>query len=204
MSNDSNTVQALHAAKARRSQAAGELAEAEIRAAADAADLEVCRALVVTLETARAAAIVAAKPDAALAADTELLKARITFEIAAARASASTAKHAAAVAELHQAEAAVTQTARRVIDAEMIDLAGTFSATLDAALALGERLRELTLRDEPTAWGSGPTLPAQVAAALERLPRQNPYDVPMSVLRNGEFSHAFARRLSELIDVAAR
>jgi hypothetical protein len=193
----------LAAAKIRRGEAVTALKVAAETVVRDDSKVAACKATVDALSETRAGAIAAAKPDAVIATDAELLRARVTLEIAVSRAAASTAKHAAAVAELREAEAAVTQAARRVVDAEMVELARTFSAALDAALALGERLRELSMRDEPTALGSAPTLPATVTEALERMPQPNPYDTPMHVLRNGQHSHAFAHRLAELIDVSA-
>jgi hypothetical protein len=191
---------ALESAKTRRGDAHSAVAAAAIRAGCDAADALVCEQLVQTLAEARAGAIAAAKPDAALAADTELLKARITFEIAVSRAAASTAKHVAAVADLHQAEAAVTEAARAVLDLEMTDLAAKFSEAFDGALALGNELLALSLRDQkPTPMGAVSTLPLEVERALDRLPRPNPLNMPMNVLRGfGRYSGAWEQRMREL------
>jgi hypothetical protein len=56
-----------------------------------------------------------------------------------------------------------------------------------------------------------PPIPVEVTRALERMPRRNPYDIPVSELRFGTSSDAWARRLEELtaddapidVDVAA-
>jgi hypothetical protein len=83
---------ALATAKTRRAEASTALQVAAVSTSADLLDVDVCKAHVAAVEQARAAAITAAKPDAAMKADSALLTARITLEIAAARAKASTKK----------------------------------------------------------------------------------------------------------------
>jgi hypothetical protein len=200
MSNDQSIRQALRDAKTRRGEARTAMAETEIRAAADAADVLACEGHVITLSRARAAAIVAAKPTAVIAVDAELLRASVVGEIAAARSVSSAAKHTETVAALRAAETDVRDSAKRVIDCELIELAGRVTSGLDAVLALGEQLRELSLREGfPTTVGARSTVPPEVERALARLPQPNPYDVPMDVLRGGVRSDAWARRLAELI-----
>src|SRR5580692_6242283 len=112
----------LTTAKTHRAQAGTALQVAAVSASADLRDVDGCKTHVAAVEQARAAAITAAKPEAAMKADSALLTARITLEIAAARAAASTAKHTAAVAADIAAKAAVNQAARAVIDFQMLDL----------------------------------------------------------------------------------
>jgi hypothetical protein len=187
-------------ALARRGHCNRAVAEAEIHAAADAADVLACEGHLITLGRSRAAAIAAAKPTAVIAVDAELLRASVVREIAAARSLPSTAKHAEAVTASRDAETAVTQAAKAVIDSEMVDKARAFTAALDAALAIGEQLRELAHLDgQPSALGAPSRLPPEVERALERLPKQNPYDTPLHILRNGSGSSgAWKRRLAEL------
>lgn len=192
---------ALEATKLKRIEAITAVDEATIHASCDAADLEVCRAHVLTFERGRSNAVAACRVDDVITLDTELLRARITVEIAASKAAASTAIHANAVTELRQAEAAISDTAQAVLDDELIGLAGEFVQALDAAFALGEHLRVLSGSDAfhrplnvaPVA------LPAEVTRALARLPLRDQLRVPVDVLRGaGEVSALRAKRLAEL------
>jgi hypothetical protein len=189
----------LTTAKTHRAQAGTALQVAAVSASADLLDVDVCKTHVAAVEQARAAAITAAKPEAAMKADSALLTARITLEIAAARAAASTAKHTAAVAADIAAKAAVNQAARAVIDFQMLDLAAEFTAALDAALKIGARLRELSLRDNrPTAMGDRSTLPAAVEQALLRMPPLDPLHTPVHILRGAGTSTAWSDLYREL------
>jgi len=186
-------------------------AEAAIRARADAADVLVCEKLVQTLAEKRAAAITAAKPAAAMKAESALMAARITLEIAVAKATASTAKHTAAVDTAKAERIAKAQRAAAVIDSEMIVMAAEFSQALDAALEIGERLQNLASRNllNVPVNVSVPRVPPAVVAALERMPKPDPFNTPIHILRNGASSNAWAERFAELtaddepIDVAA-
>jgi hypothetical protein len=191
----------LEAAKIRRTEFTTSAAEAQIRADADAADMLACQTHVEQLEQVRSGAKAACKVDSVIAVDAELLRARVAVECAAGKATSTAAEHTNAVAELRDAETAVGECARRVIVSEMVDLAGEFTAALDAAEAIGRELEALSLRDgSPAAIGTGPTLPAAVARALERLPARNPLDVPIYELRGGGMrSDRWARRLAELM-----
>ena len=194
---------ALTAAKIRRADAGTAAAEAAIRAKADCADLEVCSAQVVKLAQRRVAAIAAAKPDRVVAVDGELLRAKVGAEIAEARAAKSAERRDAAVVALHDAEAGVAAAAQSALDAEPIALAGAFPAALDAALEIGAKLQSLSADDPLNRRIDTPpvTLPPKVIAALARMPTPNPYDVPISILRNGHAgSDARARRLRELTE----
>jgi hypothetical protein len=185
--------------------------EAAIRASADAANVLVCEKLVQTLAEKRAAAITAAKPAAAMKAESALMAARITLEIAVAKATASTAKHAAAVDAAKAERIAKAQRAAAVINAEMEVMAAEFLQALDAALKIGERLQDLASRNllnVPVNISVPPVAPA-VLAALERMPKPDPFNTPIHILRNGVTSTAWAERFAELtaddepIDVAA-
>ena len=190
---------ALATAKTRRTEASTALQVAAVSASADVLDVDVCKAHVAAVEQARAAAITSAKPAAAMKADSALLTARITLEIAAARATASTAKHTAAVAADIAAKAAVAQAARAVIDFQMLGLATEFTAALDAALRIGARLRELSLRDNrPTSMGAASTLPVAVEEALLRMPPLDPFNTPVHILRGAGSSTAWSDRFREL------
>jgi hypothetical protein len=139
-------------------------AEAAIRENADAADVLVCEKLVQTLAEKRATAITAAKPAAAMKAESALMAARITLEIAVAKA---TAKHAAAVKAVKAERIAKAQRAAATIDLEMIGMAAEFLQALDAALAIGERLQALSSRNllsVPVNVSMPPVPPAVVAA----------------------------------------
>jgi hypothetical protein len=135
-----------------------------------------------------------------IAVDAELLRASVVREIAAARSVSSTAKHAETVAALRDAETAVTQAARAVLTGEMVSLAAEFTAALDAALAIGRQLEEMTMGDQsPRALGFGPTWPAVVTAALDRMPKLHSLDTPLHILRNGGgSSDAWASRFKQL------
>jgi len=190
---------ALATAKTLSAETCTALQVAAVSASADLLDLDVCKAHVATVEQARAAAITAAKPAAAMEADSASLSARITLEIAAARSAASTAIHTAAVAADIAAKAAVRQAARAVIDSEMLSLAAEFSAALDAALKIGARLRDLSQRDGgPTAMGEKSTLPAAVEEALLRMPPLDPFHTPVHILRGAGRSTAWSDRFHEL------
>jgi hypothetical protein len=188
------------AANARRNDARTALAEATIRADADAADVLACEGHMTTLKRARATAIAAARPTAAIAVDAELLRASVVGEIAATRSVSSAAKHAEAVAALRAAEAAVAAAARAQIDSEMVELARQFEAQFDHAIETGEQLRELsTLDHKPIPLGARSTLPAAVTRALERLPKRNPLDTPIDQLRGAAVhSDRWSKRLAQL------
>jgi hypothetical protein len=144
-------------------------------------------------------------------AESALMAARITLEIAVAKATASTAKHAAAVDAAKAERIAKAQRAAAVINAEMEVMAAEFLQALDAALKIGERLQDLASRNllnVPVNISVPPVAPA-VLAALERMPKPDPFNTPIHILRNGVTSTAWAERFAELtaddepIDVAA-
>jgi hypothetical protein len=190
---------ALSKSKTQRAEATTEAAEAEIGAAADAADLLTCQEHAATLTKKRAAAVAANKPNSVISIDGELLRARVAVEIAESKATASTAKHASAVAALRDAETAVTHAALAVIDAESITLAAKFTAALDHALALGAELGVLSERNLLHNV-SMPPVPVEVTRALERLPQRNPYDIPVYEMRGGGGNgDAWRRRLAQLV-----
>ena len=192
------TNSALETAKSRRAQASTAVRVAAVSASADLLDAKACEGHVATLEKRRAGAVASNKPNSVISIDGELLRARVAVEIAASKSATSTVRHASAVAALHDAANAVTQAARAVIDSEMVALAVEFTAALDAALGIGEQLRELTLRDHPTSIGAASNLPAVVEQALSRMPRPDPLNTPLHILRNGGSSGALAKRLSDL------
>jgi hypothetical protein len=95
------------------------------------------------------------------------------------------------------AEAEVHKVAEAIVLDEMIELAGAFNASMDRAMEIGAGLEALSMREgRPTALGSAPPLP--VVRALEWLPKPNPLNVPLNILRGGGSSDAWARRLSRL------
>jgi hypothetical protein len=184
-------------------------AEAAIRARADAADVLVCEKLVQTLVEKRAAAIASAKPAAVLKTDLALLTARITLEIAVAKATGSTDEHAEAIKAAKVEQIAKAQRAAAVIDSEMVAMAAEFSQALDAALKIGERLQALASRNllNVPVNVSMPPVPPSVVEALKRMPPLDPFNTPVHILRNGTSSTAWAARFAELtaidVDVAA-
>jgi hypothetical protein len=181
-------------------------AETAIRASADALDVDLCKARVVAVEQARAAAITSAKPAAAMKAESALMAARITLEIAVARAKASTDEHAEAVKAAKVEQIAKAQRAAAVIDSEMVAMAAEFSQALDAALKIGERLQDLASRNllNVPVNVSLPPVPPAVVEALKRMPPLDPFNTPVHILRNGGISSdAWSRRFAELTDVAA-
>jgi trimeric autotransporter adhesin len=125
---------ALATAKTRRADSSTALQVAAVSASADVLDVDVCKAHVAAVEQARAAAITAAKPEAAMKADSTLLTARITLEIAAARAAASTAKHTAAVA---------ADIAMKTLSLRMTEPVRTMDAARYSEDSLGEALANL-------------------------------------------------------------
>jgi hypothetical protein len=178
---------ALAASKVRRCEARETASETAIHGAADAAELDVCRAHVTALEQRRSASVLACKPDEVLRTDSALLTARVAVEIAAAKASASAARHAAAVAVLRDADGEVSKAARAVIEGEMIELAIEVNAAFDHAMALGARLQAIAQRDpfRTPLHMLGQTLPAEVERALEKIPHPDLLRVPVHVLRAG-------------------
>jgi hypothetical protein len=193
---------ALSKSKTQRAAATTAAAEAEIRTAADAADVLTCEAHAATLTKKRAAAVAANRPNSVISIDGELLRARVAVEIAESKATASTAKHASAVAAEIAAKSEVERCARAVIDLEMVDLAHEFTAAFDHALALGSQLKELSNRNflnTPLSVAVSP-VPDEVTEALSKLPPLDPYNTPIDILRNGgTSSSAWARRLADLM-----
>jgi hypothetical protein len=196
MNEERTSGQVLSDAKARRNDARDVVTAAVIRASADAAELVVCKARVGTLEQARAAGIAAAKPADVIAVDDELPRARIACEIAASRAATSTALHDVAVTALRQAEAAVARAAHERIGAERIELALEFETQFDHAMEIGGRLQMQATRN---ALNRPINIPLEVERASSKLPRPNPLNVPLNVLRGGGgHSDVYTRRLVAL------
>jgi hypothetical protein len=188
-------------AKTRRGEAAAALKVAAESVVRDDDEVAACKAHVDELAETRAGYIASAKPVAVLAIDERLLKGRIGVEVAAARAATSAARHAAAVAELHAAKAAVDECAQQVLlQVEMVDLAVEITALLDRAFPLGERLQALAMRDalRRPMNVSVPTLPREVESALARLPQADQMHVPVDILRNGVNSRVWSQRVAEL------
>jgi hypothetical protein len=204
---------ALETAKSHRAQASTAVPVAAVTAAAKAAAWDLSEAHVRKLKQRRIGAVAVAKPADVLAIDAELLRAQVEIEIAEAHAVASKSLYTEAVAALSAADAVVTQAARAQLDSEMIAMAAAFNDAFDAALKIGERLQAFSSRNHLNIPlnVSVPPVPPAVVAALERLPKPNPYNVPVSELRFGASSDAWARRFAELaaddepksIDVAA-
>ena len=203
---------ALETVKAHRGEASMLVSEAMIHAAADAADVEVCKSHIATLEQQRVAAVVACKPDDVIAIDGELLRARIAVEIATARAAASTKDHGAAVTALRDATAAVETAAHAVLISEMLELAESVTSALDRVLDLGSQLRALASMSALTVrpHASIPSIPREITQVLERLPQPDPLRTPLHLLRaGGVVSNAWADRMAVLtadnfsIDAAA-
>jgi hypothetical protein len=212
MDQKQKVTQALRVAKFRRTAAASSCKATEEGMRADAALEVAAQANVAKLErmydafiAAGVAAVHGREHEHAiaqvLACKSGLLRATVAFDIAKSRASASFTKHSVAIAELHGAEAGVAQAARVVLDTEMTELAHEFTAAFDHALALGAQLVALSARDHlcTPLNVSIPPMPAEVTRALERIPKRNPYDIPVSELRgtNGS-SNAWAKRLEVL------
>jgi hypothetical protein len=195
------TKSALETAKSRRAQARTALQIAAVSASADLLDVKACEGHVATLEKRRSGAIASNKPDAVISIDGELLRARVAVEIAVSKSATSTARHASAVAALPDADSAVTQAAVAQIDLEQIERALKFTSALDAALKIGEQLQASSSRDHfrTPLNVPFPPVPIEVTRALERLPRKNPYDIPVNELRGGGRSNAWELRLAELI-----
>lgn len=155
---------------------------------------------VALVEHERAALIAAGKLDAVLIADAELVRARVSAEIATTRAAAALAAHAQAATALDAATGAIHTAARAVLDAELIDLADQFTQAFDAALALGARLQALSGTDplnQPVHMAAR-ALPPAVTAALARLPLPDLFNTPISALRGIQTTNGRARRLAEL------
>jgi hypothetical protein len=208
MSNDPN-MQSLISEKERRNEASTAVDAAAVEASCDTVDLAIRKARVTTLETARANAVETCNADSVIAVDAELLRARVAVEIAQAKSAATAARHSAAIASLRQVEVEVRKAAEAIVLDEMIDLAGALNASMDRAMEIGAELEALSMREgRPTAIGTGPSVPAAVTRALERLPTRNPLDIPVYELRGGGMqSDRWARRLEALtadsIDVIA-
>jgi hypothetical protein len=190
----------LTTAKVRRREAGTAVEVATIHADADAAEVVACDEHLIKLGRGRAAAIAANKPNAVIAVDAELLRSSVVREIAAARSVSSTEKHGEAVAALRDAEAAVIDCAKRVINEQMVELAREITRGLDALLARGEELRELAMGDGmPIRMDEPSRVPLEVDRALERLSKLiNPLNVPLHVLRAGPRIDLWAQRLAQL------
>ena len=175
----------LAMAKVWRREATEAVKATEISASCASEELKVCSAEVATLEEARRGFVAAARIDDVIATEERLLKARIAVEVQASKAASLTARHVAAVAELHDSVVAVDAAGSLSIDGYMVELAHEIVRVLDAVLLpLGEELRELSMRDgQPTALGAKSTLPPEVARALERLPKRNQLNIPINELR---------------------
>jgi hypothetical protein len=167
---------ALVTEKSKRAEAATAAADLAIRLSAAVLHFEADRAEITALRTLRAAAVAANRPNEVADCDAKLLRANIAVEISESQASTLRAQHAAAVAALRASEAAVSESAGRVLDFEMLALASKFTAALDAAMVLGAELEAMrTLRP----------VPAEVTAALAKIPQPDPLHVPINILRNG-------------------
>jgi hypothetical protein len=184
-------------------------AEAAIRVTAAQLNLDLCRSRVAALDQVRAGGIAAAKSSAVLEADSALLGARIDVEIAADQLVELTKQHAAALDAAKAERIAKAQRAAAVIDSEMVAMAAEFSQAFDAALEIGKKLQDLASRNHMTIPMnvSVPPVPAIVLVALERMPKPDPYNTPVHILRNGTNSTAWADRFAELtaidVEVAA-
>jgi hypothetical protein len=193
-------MKSLNSAKARRTAARTVVDEAENRAAADAADLLVCEGHAAELVERRAGSVAAAKPDDVIAVDERLRTARVNVEVAQSKAAASARARASATVELHAAKLAVDAAAATVAIGEMVNIAIAILQSSDHMLTLGARLRDMaTFNSLHTSLSASiPTLPPEVTAALERLPREDELHVSTAVLRNGQHARAWTERLAEL------
>jgi hypothetical protein len=184
---DHGALQLAHAIHRELSTAQAELA---VRAAAACATLDVCIAEVRAMEQRRADAVASAKPNDVLALEGELLRKRVGAEIAQATATALTEEHDAAIKATLDAQAGVDAAARSVLAARRLRLATGFNDMFDRAMeSFGEELCELCVRDElntPVYMLGERALPPMIARALERMPKLNPYDVPVNLLRQAK------------------
>jgi hypothetical protein len=185
----------LKATKVQRRTVAASLREAVVIAAAKAAVWDLSEARVRDVKQRRSGAVAAVKPADVLRINDEL-------QDAEADAVASKLRLADLVTASKAAETSVIEAARAQIVSETVDLAHTYLEALDAAHKIGERVRELTLRDQlhtPLSEMTALTLPKVVEQALARLPQANPFETPVNILRGGgASSDAFARRMAVL------
>jgi hypothetical protein len=204
-------IRALSKSKMPRAEATTAEAASAIHASADLLDLEACKAHAGALEQARSAAIAANKPDTVIDIDGKWHRARVAVEIAAVRAAGSTAKHAECIVATAAARIEVERCARAVIDSKMISLAAKITSELDDAVALGAQLQALSTTNflNTPLNAAVRSVPVEVTRALERLPKRNPYDIPVNELRDGASGAAWQKLFAELtaddepIDVAA-
>jgi hypothetical protein len=194
-------MKSLNNAKARRTDARTVVDEAQIRTAADAADLLVCEGHVAELVERRAGYVASAKPVAVIAVDERLLKARVNVEVAQSKATASARAHAVAAAELRAAEAAVTAIACEIRMSEVVDMAATFERALDEALRLGLSLQTFIGSEINRPLNASlRVMPESVERALSRIPPPDGLHQTVGELR-GVFgdTDGWDSRLRELV-----
>jgi hypothetical protein len=190
----------LATAKFQRASAALAWEKAAFAAVGIEGDVPACEKLVQTLSQRREIAIACAQPDAVVAIDSELLRARVGLEIAASKAATSDANHASAWTALCNAKTEVERCARAVIDSKMISLAAKVTSALDDAVALGAQLQALSTTNflNTPLNAAVRSVPVEVSRALERLPKRNPYDIPVNELRDGASGNAWQKLFAEL------
>jgi hypothetical protein len=179
-----------------------------------AADLLACKTFVATLDKKRANGIAANKPNDVIDIDGKAIRARVAVEIAAAKWETLTVERADLVRELDRAKTAVDEAAKAVIVDRMIGVAAKIESVLDDVLApLVAQLQALSsgnFLNTPLSVARSP-VPVEVTRVLERLPKRNPYDIPVNELRTGASSDAWQKLFAELtaddepidVDVAA-
>jgi hypothetical protein len=193
----------LEASKIKRRTIAAAVKEAIGLGATKAAIWDLSEVRVKDVNERRAAAVASNRTDDVISIDAERLRAEVARECAKAAVEASKSGLKDLVAAFNAAKAEVERCARAQIDGELLALADKVNRAFDSAMEIGKELQALALGDPGNRPISGPgserpELPRAVLAALERLPKQNPLDVPLHLLRNGERSNAFALRLAEL------
>jgi hypothetical protein len=107
----------------------------------------------------------------------------------------------AQVSSLALPESGVAQAARTMIDVEMVDIANEFNEACDRAMAIGAQLQALSQRNllHVPVNEAMRTLPKPVELALERMPKPDPFNTPVHILRYGVSSDAWKCRLDALI-----
>jgi hypothetical protein len=186
-----NDFAALANAKTHLAQATTAAAAKQTLAASVAAQLDACRAVVLTETQARAGAVAAAKPSLVIEADAKLLHANIAAEIVEARAATIRAECDAAAVEVHAAKAEVSKTARAVRAEERSQRLARFEAAFDHMMTLGQSLEFFC--------GPISERPADIVAALAKIPRPDPINTPVNELRGFASTRAWDERLRELM-----
>jgi hypothetical protein len=183
------------AAKAQRAEYAIQGKEAKFCIMADRAIKAKWEERVTKTAALRGEMIALARAGGAAVVDKRLARYRIDVEVAQAKLAKSNATDAAAVEKLREADDALREAAIAVCEAERAVKCHDFTVTMDLAERLG---RDLEFFIGP---GDRWHLPAEIQAALARLPQRDPLHTPINELKFGRWAsqQAWDERIRDLM-----